>query len=234
MNYPAINSWQDIQSEILERIQSRQWKPGELIPNEADLAREFGCARSTVNRALQAVADQGWIDRRRKAGTRVALHPIRRATLDIPILRREIELKGQAYSYELVRKVEGRTPPPRVLEQMDGDASSSFLHVLARHFCDKKPYAVEDRWINLNAVPEIADVALESQSANEWLVHNARFTKAEIEFRAVNASKEQARLLGTDTGSALFVIDRGTWFEGAAITRVDLLFAPGYSIKTSF
>jgi len=74
----GITNWQDLQSEILNRIQSRHWKPGELIPNEVDLADEFGCARATVNRALRAVADTGLLERRRKAGTRVGFIPCAR------------------------------------------------------------------------------------------------------------------------------------------------------------
>ena len=69
MTDPPFNSWQSVQEEVLARIHSRQWKPGDLIPNEADLAQEFGCARATVNRALQNLADEGLLDRRRKAGT---------------------------------------------------------------------------------------------------------------------------------------------------------------------
>ena len=94
----AINTWQDVQREVLGRIQNRVWKPGDIIPNEVDLAKEFGCARATVNRALQAVADSGLLDRRRKAGTRVAVNPVRKATLEIPIIRQEIEQRGPALS----------------------------------------------------------------------------------------------------------------------------------------
>ena len=70
-----------------QRIYSRQWQPGELIPNEADLAIEFGCARVTMNRALRALAETGLLDRRRKVGTRVTLNPITKATLQIPVIR---------------------------------------------------------------------------------------------------------------------------------------------------
>ena len=44
--------WQAIRDEVKRRIHARDWKPGEPIPNEAELAEEFGCARATVNRAL--------------------------------------------------------------------------------------------------------------------------------------------------------------------------------------
>ncbi|MCX5494390.1 GntR family transcriptional regulator [Kaistia dalseonensis] len=38
-------SWRNIQAELLRRIYEREWPPGHLLPNETDLAVEFGCAR---------------------------------------------------------------------------------------------------------------------------------------------------------------------------------------------
>ncbi len=81
--------------EVLRRIHCRDWEPGEQIPNEADLALEFGCARATVNRALRTLAESGVLDRKRKAGTRVALHPVGKATLNIPIYVRKLKKKAR-------------------------------------------------------------------------------------------------------------------------------------------
>ncbi|MEX5438517.1 GntR family transcriptional regulator, partial [Enterobacter hormaechei] len=78
---PALG-WQRIRDVMMERIRARHYAPGALIPNEADLAAEFGCARATVNRALQELAGAGFLDRRRKAGTRVVAAPRRKATLE--------------------------------------------------------------------------------------------------------------------------------------------------------
>ena len=105
----TFNNWQAVQDEVLRRINNRLWKPGDLIPNETELATEFGCARATVNRALQNLADSGLLDRRRKAGTSVAKHPVRKATLDIPVIRNEIISKGLAYRYSLISSEDGCT-----------------------------------------------------------------------------------------------------------------------------
>ena len=99
-----------MQAEVLRRINAREWKPGDFIPNEAELSVEFGCARATVNRALRNLAESGLLDRRRKAGTRVALHPVRKATLDIPVIRYEIEGKGQTYRHSVL--LQERLAPP--------------------------------------------------------------------------------------------------------------------------
>lgn len=72
-------SFRTIRDEMARRIAERRWLPGALIPGEEALAREFGAARATVNRALQELARAGLIERRRRAGTRVARHPVREA-----------------------------------------------------------------------------------------------------------------------------------------------------------
>ena len=87
MTGPAIKSWQAVLDEVRRRIVRREWKPGDFIPHEADLAKQFGCARATVNRALRDLAEEGLLDRRRRAGTQVALNPVRKARLDIQVIR---------------------------------------------------------------------------------------------------------------------------------------------------
>ena len=89
-----INNWLGVQAEVLKRIHDRTWRPGDIIPRETDLASEFGCARVTVNRALRTLADKGVLDRKRKVGTTVALYPTSKATLKIPLIRKEIEEKN--------------------------------------------------------------------------------------------------------------------------------------------
>ena len=90
-------SFRAIKEEMERRIATRQWAPGATIPGEEDLAREFGSARATVNRALQELARSGVVERKRKAGTRVALHPVREAGFVIPLVGQEIEAEGAAY-----------------------------------------------------------------------------------------------------------------------------------------
>ena len=101
-------TWQSLYAEVSNRISGGVWKPGELIPGEVELAREFGCARATVNRAMRELADDGIIERRRKAGTRVRQAPVRQARFDIPIVRGEIEEKGAEYRYSLVSSTAGQ------------------------------------------------------------------------------------------------------------------------------
>ncbi|MEM5502701.1 GntR family transcriptional regulator [Ahrensia kielensis] len=231
MTGTAIKNWQSVQQEVLNRINSKLWKPGDLIPNEAQLASEFGCARATVNRALQNLADTGLLERRRKAGTRVATHPVRKATLDIPIIRKEITGKGYAYRYALV-STETVVPPRDMAARMRLKPDEKILHIVGLHMANGEPYVFENRWINSNVVPAVRDVDFSKQSPNEWLVENIPFTSGDIAFSALCAGAFEAEMLSCKTGEGLFVIDRSTWKAEGAITSVRLVFAPGYRIHT--
>lgn len=231
MKGAALNNWQAVQDEVVRRIHAQVWKQGDLIPNEADLAKEFGCARATVNRALQGLADTGLLDRRRKAGTRVSPFPTRKATLHIPVIRREIEATGQTHSYRLAAS-QYKPPPSAVVAQMGLRSGSLALHVVGVHSGDGRPYVIEDRWINPAEVPHAQSVDFAAQSPNEWLVANVPFNGGDISFSAKAASASQARLLQCERGASLFVIDRTTRRNDRAITSVRLVFSPGYSIQT--
>jgi len=217
---------------VRRRIHARIWAPGAPIPNEADLAREFGCARATVNRALRSLSDAGLLERRRKAGTRVALHPVRKATLSIPVIRKEIEGLGQSYGYTRL-SLERETPPEEVRRRMKAPGGDVFLHLKSVQTADGAPFVYEDRWIDLTTVPAAGSEDFRDISGNEWLVLNSPFTHGEIAFAAVEASGEVAGHLGCAPGTAIFVIDRVTFDGGRPITAVRQFFRPGYRMQTS-
>ncbi|NCO85518.1 MAG: UTRA domain-containing protein [Rhodobacterales bacterium] len=223
-------SWQAIEAEVLRRIHARDWPPGSAIPNEADLAQSFGVARATVNRALQSLAEAGILDRRRKAGTRVALHPVRRATLRIPILRHEVEAAGQPYACRLLARDEA--PAPEVVTQaLRLPSDAPLLHLRALHLAGGAPHALEERWVNAAAVPAILSAPLDTISANEWLVANAPFTSGDFSIAAANATTDEAAALACQPGAALVEVLRTTWDGARPITWVRLLHAPGYRMR---
>lgn len=224
-----LAGWEDIRAEVLRRITARAWAPGAVIPTEEALATEFGVARATVNRALRELAAEGVLERRRKAGTRVALHPVRKATLDIPVTRLEIEGRGQRYGYRLLHEARVE-PPAAVAARLGLPPGAVMLHLTCLHLADGRAALLEDRWLNLDVMGEAPD--FHKVSANEWLLAHVPYTTGDIGFSAANASAEEARLLGVPEGAALFVVDRTTWEGERPVTCVRLAHAPGYRMQT--
>ena len=222
--------WEAIRAEVLRRIHLRLWPPGSGIPNEQDLATEFGCARATVNRALRDLAAAGVLERRRKAGTRVALTPVRKATLSIPVTRLEVEGRGQRYSFVLLGQC--LAAPPLPLSQRLGlPATARLLHLQSLHLADGLPHAFEDRWLNPAALPTLPVPDFTAISANEWLVRHVSYTYGDIAFSARAATADEVRHLAVTPGTALFITERTTWTGDIPITSVRLAFAPGYRLQ---
>lgn len=222
--------WRDVRAEACRRIECGIWKPGERIPNEADLAFELGCARTTVNRALRDLAAQGILERRRRGGTRVPAAPVHRATLDIPIMRLEVEATGAVHGYRLLL-LHRCTPTPELQETYALDEAEDMLRVCALHFSDRRPYVHEDRWIVIGSVPEVLKADLKVMSANEWLVRNVPLVRSKFEFGAVAVSAREAAVLKTRVGAPSILLNRATWNRNGLITAVRLVYAPGHKVQ---
>ena len=54
---------------MADRIATRAWKPGSPLPNEGDLAREFGVSPGTVRKALERLEQVRLITRRQGRGS---------------------------------------------------------------------------------------------------------------------------------------------------------------------
>lgn len=229
---PEINTWQIIKNNVLRRLSERHWLPGDTLPSEIEFAREFGCARATVNKALNELASAGILERKRKSGTRVAINPVRKATLKIPLTRQEIEARGCRYSHVLIENNVERLPP-RMTSRFGVPDGARALHHKALHLSDHEPFMYEDRWINIIALPEILDVDFTSINANEWLVGHAPYSRGELSILSCPATQDDARHLGIDEGQPILIVERTTWSETQPMTFVRLAYRPGYRMNST-
>lgn len=225
-----LRDWRSVRAEILRRIQDRTWPPGAAIPSETSLAAEFGCGRTTVNRAMRALADDGFLHRRRRAGTTVARHPVRRAKLDIPVTRLEIEARGGVWKHAVLVRRHMR-PPASIAAALGIAPNLRILFLRSLHLSDGTPFLFEDRWINTSLVPGALQADFTQYSANEWLVHNASYTRGDMIYFACNANAEQAEILDTEPGIAILAAERITFARDEGITHVRLFHGPNYRLR---
>ena len=160
--------------------------------------------------------------------------PVRQATFVIPLIRQDIEARGLAYGYRLVA-CRSTVAPPGTATALGLGAGGAAWHVVALHLADGVPFAVEDRWLNPQALPADFDPAVFATiSANEWLVQHVPATRGRIGFAARTADGDRAALLGCAPGAALLSLARQTWAGEMPVTLLDLVYAPGHVIETGF
>lgn len=218
-----------IRERIRARIKAGEYPLGARIPGEAEFAEAFGCSRTTVNRALRALADEGIVERRRKGGTRVRPLPVPQAQLTIPLVREQVEATRRRYTHRLLaRGIDLAAGEARA--RMRLGATAPLMHLETLHLADGRPFAFERRWVNLEAVPAFASADLSVFSANEWLVREVPFSNGEVSLSAASASERAAEALAVPTGTPLFTLDRTTWFDEAPITTMTLSYRPPFAL----
>jgi GntR family transcriptional regulator len=73
-NNDARPLYAQVRERLVERIRSGEWKPGQLIPNEFEIAAEFGVSQGTARKAISELAAEGLVLRRQGRGTFVVEH----------------------------------------------------------------------------------------------------------------------------------------------------------------
>lgn len=226
-------SFHAVRDEVKRRIESRVWPQGTLLPTEAELAEEFGCARATVNRALRELADQGFVERRRKSGTRVKTAPVKQARFEIAVVRRIVEEQNAEYRYALVERNLAEAPA-WLASQLGLESGTRVLHLTCMHYANNRPFQFEERWVNLRVVPAIEQADLTKIGPNEWLLNAIPFTDAEIAFSAVAADSRLADFLATTPGTPVMLLERTTWLKGQPVTFVRMTHHPGYRVRSEY
>ncbi len=232
--HSAMSLHGKILTEIEQNILSGRWPPGFRIPSEMELTVHYGCSRMTVNKVLTQLAQAGLLERKRKAGSFVTRPHTSSAVLEIPDLRQVVLGMGQDYASQLLSRLQRRS----TREDMDAmrmSKTSSVVHALCLHMAGMRPFCIEDRLINLEAVPDAEQEMFTEQSPSSWMVNHVPWSSAEHRIRAEAASEETAGLLKVAPGFPCLVIDRRTWTGRLPITFVRLTFpADLYELDAHF
>jgi GntR family histidine utilization transcriptional repressor len=211
-----------IKNDLLSQIRTGQLRPGDAVPHEETIAQQYGVARATVHRAMRELAEEGFVERKRRAGTRVAAVGGRTTKVDIALVRDEIERTGAPYRFEILKRdvLSGDPFGQRILRV---DANQPVLYLEVLHFAGERPYQLEERWINLDVVPSAETQSFQASNPNEWLIETIPYAEAEHKFSAQNANAHQGAALDVPEGEALFVIERRTALDAKMITYVRML-----------
>ncbi|MBS3997995.1 MAG: UTRA domain-containing protein [Hydrogenophaga sp.] len=211
---PAFSPlYQQIKSLILRSLQGGEWKPGEMIPSEVDLAARYRVSQGTVRKAIDALATDNLLVRRQGKGTFVATHAEAHTqyrflrllpdTGDLgsqgPAARRIIECRRLRASAEVARQLLLRT----------GDPVLQVKRVLA--FAGQ-PAILEDIWLPGGPFKGLTLETLSEDQGPMYALFETQFgvrmVRADEKIKAVGADEDAAVLLGVERGAPLLSVER--------------------------
>lgn len=187
--------------EILQnKIQDGEWKPGEQIPTEEIIQKEYGLSRTTVRQALQEMERAGQVTRQAGRGTFVSQAKVQEGTESFNLTASEILDQGIELTWKVL-SMEWVAAPEDVAQ---------YLHCSFREniFCLRRFRLANDLPIGYTVSyvsPEFSNgldlsLAAEGGSMNYIKGINLDLCSAERIVEAVPAGPETAKFLNIDRG----------------------------------
>lgn len=195
--------------------------PGERLPSEAELCERFEVSRMTARQAVQLVASEGAIERRRGAGTFVRSRPVPR-DLGSPLsFSGSMRARGMTASSETLHWSEV-VPSEEECRELGLDASAVAYALERVRFADGTPMAIERAVIPGELATSLAP-GFEHGSLHEAFRNiGRRPTEAHAEVSARRATRRERELLGLPP-SEIIISERRTIYdhEGAPLERTE-------------
>jgi GntR family transcriptional regulator len=208
---PAFSPlYQQIKGLILQSLQAGEWKPGEAIPSEMDLAARFRVSQGTVRKAIDELAAENLVVRRQGKGTFVATHSEQQVRYRFLKLVPDSGDEGPAQRTILdCRRVRASAEVARALALRSGDSIVQVRRVLS---FGSVPTILEDMWLPGNTFRGLTAEQMANQQGPTYalfeLEFGVRMVRAEEKIRAVSADAQQAQLLALEPGAPLLSVER--------------------------
>jgi len=211
---PAFSPlYQQIKNLILQSLQNGEWKPGDLIPSELDLAARYRVSQGTVRKAIDELAAENLLVRRQGKGTFVATHAeehiqyrFLRLHPDLGTLDSEGPAAREILSCRRTRAPAEITTP---LGLRAGDALIQVSRVLSFHGV---PTILEDLWLPGSAFKGLTLDTLAQHQGPMYALFESQFgvrmVRAQEKIKAVSADETAAALLHVSSGTPLLSVER--------------------------
>lgn len=197
---------------LMGAIESGEWQRGEQLPNEGQLAANFGVSKITVRQALRDLVEMGYVRREQGRGTFVSKPKMDQGPRELTSFSEEMRRHRLTASSRVIGRFEAEADEDAAdaLQIAPGDR----VFVLKRlRMADGEPMGIQTAHIPLALAPGLAGEDFDHVSLYEVLQsrYGLQPAKARESYLAVPAEAEAARLLGIAAGAPVFAVERVTY-----------------------
>lgn len=228
-----MSLWQSIADTLRSEIAVGQWRPGNQLPPEAQLAARFGVNRHTLRRAVRVLAEEGLLFSRRGAGVFVAAAPLEYRLSERVRFHRNIELAGHVPG-RVIDSIATRNSDKAEAAALVIPVGAEVHAVEGVSTVDHRPVALFRSVFPADLSPDLFAALSQEGSITRALAlcGIADYTRVSTRMTAALANETQAAALQIAPGDALLrtesinasngrTIERGlTWWAGERVTLI--------------
>lgn len=211
---PAFSPlYQQIKSLILNGLRLGEWKPGEAIPSEVELAARFRVSQGTVRKAIDELAAENLLLRRQGKGTFVATHAERQVQFRFLKLVPDSGLPGSEGPAQRniieCHRTRATADVARALQLRNGESVLQARRLLS--FAGT-PTILEDIWLPAAPFKGLTAERLADYHGPMYELFetefNVRMVRADEKIRAEPAKDGREKLLQVQLGTCLLSVER--------------------------
>jgi GntR family transcriptional regulator len=208
---PAFSPlYQQIKALITRSLQGGEWRPGEAIPSEVELAARYRVSQGTVRKAIDELAAENLLVRRQGKGTFVATHAEERVQYRFLRLTPD-EPAATPFERRVIdcRRLRAPAEVARALELKSGDTALQIRRLLS---AKGVPVVLDDIWLNGQLFKGLTAERLGEYRGPMYALFETEFgvrmIRADEKLRAVAADESSAALLSVQPGYPLLSVER--------------------------
>lgn len=212
---------------LRDRILNGEIPRGERIPTEFELATAFGVSRITAKRALDELAAEGLVERRRGKGTHV-IHNLRPRPMHSPLtgLLESLEVLAEHSRVNLLQF--SRTSPPEPIRQIfDLEPDKQLVLAVRLRLRSDIPFGYYTSWTRTDQGAFNRKALASTSRLKLFRDIGIHIHQIEQVLSAVNADAVSAMHLRVEPGTALLALERRSYDrEGLLIDLLSILYRP--------
>jgi GntR family transcriptional regulator len=234
MSAPSFRPLYDqIKILLTQSLIAGEWRPGEAIPSEIDLAARFGVSQGTVRKAVDELAAENILVRKQGKGTFVATHNEERT--QVRFLRIHADSGETEYPRSEVidcRREKVDTNVAKALELRPGALAYVVKRLL---FFSGRPLVLDEIVLCAALFKGLTAARLNEFKGSVYSFfetqYGVRMIRAEERITAVAATEQAAQHLAVPVGTPLLCVDRiaFTYGDKPVEWRRGLCHTDGYS-----
>ena len=213
-NYRPL--YDQIKVLLTQRLISGEWRPGDMIPSEIDLAGRYKVSQGTVRKAIDSLAGENILIRRQGKGTFVATH--NEEGIKLRFLRlTAANGQKEVLQNELIscNKAKADAHFAKILELK---ASAALIEVKRLLTFSGRPLIYDHVVIPAAPFKGLNSTRIEENQGSLYSMYETeygiRMIRAEERLTAVAANAEVAEALGLKLGAPLLSIERVSYTYG--------------------
>lgn len=195
--------YQQIKALITQSLQSGEWRPGELIPSEIELANRFKVSQGTVRKAIDELSAENLVVRRQGKGTFVATHHEARA--QFRFLRLKPDVGDAQYPENNIVEAKRLRAPADIARQLDIKTGDSVYFIKRIQSFGAAPTILEELWL-----PGAIFKGLSVERVLEYKGPMYALLETEFGIQMIRAVENIRAVLADESASSLLAVELNT------------------------